>query len=155
MNDSESQTSPSSPRHLDDLLTRPLDQRIREYRYRLAQTLIFGLPVIGLQYFGHSLGGAEAERWVGILQAILTGWILYVAAAGMAFEGLILLLRRRPMLDLLIASVAIGLYLASLASLVVLLTAGAPWFRPFVFHWGVITLAGWCAVRLLTIRTTR
>jgi cation transport ATPase len=138
--------------HLDELLARPRDQRIREYKYRLAQTLVFGLPVIFLQYVGPSLGGVEAERWVAILQAVLTGWITYVGAAGMAFEGALLLWRRRPTLELLVAFAAVAMFLASLASLLVLLFTGEPWFRPLLFHGVVIVLAAWCGGRLVRLR---
>src|SRR5688572_5630049 len=80
--------------NLETMLSRPLDQRVREHKYRFAQAAVFGLPVLGLQYFGHKLGGPEAGKWVGLLQALLAGWVMYVGAAGMLFEG-ILLLRRR------------------------------------------------------------
>src|SRR5439155_14755490 len=75
------------------LLARPDEQRFREYKYRCAQAIIFGIPVIALQLFGRSLGGPEAPRWIAILQALLSGWVVYVAAAGMIFEGLILIPR--------------------------------------------------------------
>src|SRR5437867_3364487 len=79
---------------LQSVLSRPPQERQREHRYRFAQTLIFGLPVLALQWFGRRLGGEEQDRWIGLLQALLTGWIVYVGAAGLAFEGLLLLRRR-------------------------------------------------------------
>jgi cation transport ATPase len=137
---------------IDDLLARPFDQRIREYKYRLAQTLVFGLPVIGLQYFGQRLGGAEAQRWVGVLQVVLTGWIVYVGAAGMLFEGAILLWRRRLTVELLVAVAAVSMFLYSAASVTGVLVRGELWYRPLVFHWVVIALAAWCAVKLMLAR---
>ena len=136
---------------LEDLLSRPLDQRIREYKYRLAQTLVFGLPVIFLQIFGRYLGGAESERWVGVLQAILTGWITYVGAAGMAFEGAILLSRRRPTVELLVATTAVGMFLFSAVAATGVIFRGEVWYRPLMFHWVVVLLAAWCALRLFAI----
>ena len=138
--------------HLDDLLSRPLDQRIREYRYRLAQTLVFGLPVIALQFFGRSLGGAEAERWVGALQAILTGWIVYVGAAGMLFEGTILLWQGRLTIELLVAITVVGLFLYSAIAVTGVIFRGELWYRPLLFHWVVALLALWCAWRLVELR---
>ena len=79
------------PEPLEQLLARPADQRLREYKYRCAQAIVFGLPVIGLQYLGPSIGGPEAPRWVAILQAALAGWVVYIGAAGMLFEGLLVL----------------------------------------------------------------
>ena len=64
---------------------------MREFQYRFAQATVFGLPVIALQICGPSLGGADAPRWVAILQILLCGWIVYVGAAGILFEGAILL----------------------------------------------------------------
>jgi cation transport ATPase len=95
------------------LLDRPASERAREYRYRFAQAAVFGLPVLALQYFGPTLGGREAGLWIGLFQAILTGWIVYVAAAGMWFEGL-LLLQRRLTADFIVATVAIIAFAASL-----------------------------------------
>src|SRR3954471_24338351 len=99
---------------LDELLARPAEQRLREYKYRCAQALIFGLPVLGLAVFGPSLGGPEAPRWIAILQALLTGWIVFVGAAGMLFERLVLLPRKGAHPELLVSLAAVALYLATL-----------------------------------------
>ena len=66
---------------LTALLARDDDQRLREYKYRFSQAAVFGLPVLALQGWGRSLGGPESERWVGVLQALLAGWVVYVGAA--------------------------------------------------------------------------
>jgi hypothetical protein len=146
------QSPPPSPeRHANDftaLLLRPADQRRREYQYRFGQSVVFGLPVLGLQWFGRSLGGPESDRWVAILQALLAGWVAYVAAAGMLFEGLVWLRRRRVTADLFPSAVAAGFYLASLIRLIAYALRGAagdfprPWF-----HWVVGLLIAWTAVR--------
>src|SRR5450432_15180 len=104
------QTDEQSPLRL--ALARPRDQRCREYKYRCAQAIIFGLPVVALQYFGKSLGVTpqESSRWIAILQALLAGWVTYVAAAGMLFEGIILL-PQKFRADLLVAAIAIAFYL--------------------------------------------
>src|SRR5690349_16336516 len=100
---------------LESLLRRDPRERCREFRYRCAQTIVFGIPVLALHRFGRSLGGPEADRWVAILQALLTGWIVYIAAAGMLFEGLISLPRRGPSPDLFVALAAVVGYFSSLA----------------------------------------
>lgn len=120
-----------------DFLDRPGRQRALEYRYRFGQALVFGIPVWGLELFGHSLGGLESARWVGILQALLTGWIVYVGATGMLFEGLILVFRRRLIPDLPVAVAAVGLFAWSVARLAV-----AP-----LFHWCALLLAVWAGAR--------
>lgn len=122
-----------------DLLDRPPDQRRREYQYRFAQAVVFGLPVLALQRFGHSLGGQEAGRWVAILQGLLAGWVVYIGAAGMLFESMVWLFRRRFTADLLPAAAAVLLYLLTLVRIA---TARPPWF-----HWAVVVIVAWTGVR--------
>jgi hypothetical protein len=105
---------------------------VREFRYRCAQSIIFGLPVLALQWFGPRLGGPEAPRWTAILQAMLTGWILYIAAAGMLLEGII---SRKHLGDTFVAVASICLYLLSLTGIVRL------------FHGVVLLLILWTALR--------
>jgi cation transport ATPase len=122
------------------VLDRPIEQRVREHKYRFAQTLVFGLPVIGLQYFGHRLGGPESARWVVIMQAILTGWILYIGATGMLSEGAMLFAKRRAITgDFLVANLAVAIFLISLVPRC-----------PRMFHIVVIVLAIWSGARWLT-----
>lgn len=126
------------------MLERPLDQRIREHQYRCAQTLVFGLPVIGLQYFGRQLGGPESTRWVTTMQVVLTGWILFIAATGMLTEGAMLLTARRKLsADLVIALIAIAVFLISCV----------PVF-PRMFHVVVIVLAIWSGARWFILKTS-
>ena len=99
-----------------DLLARPDEQRLREYKYRFSQSVVFGVPVIALQFFGARLGPVDSGRWVSLLQALLAGWIVYVNL-GMLFEG-ILLLRERVSADLIVAAIAVALYVASAISAV-------------------------------------
>jgi cation transport ATPase len=112
---------------------------------------VFGLPVLGLQWLGPRLGGGEhetADRWVPLLQALLAGWIGYVAAGGMLFDGALRLLGRRGFSgDLFIAVVAIAAYLISLASVVGVFVRGQILFRPLLFHVVVILLIGWSGWR--------
>jgi cation transport ATPase len=130
---------------IDALLRRPNSERAREYKYRFAQAAVFGLPAIALQVFGQSLGGPEAHRWVAVFQAVLTGWVVYVGAAGMLFEGLLRLSRRNLTADLLPALLVVSLYLVALYHAAISLrtnvaTAG-------LFHVPVLVLAPWVALR--------
>ena len=131
---------------LQSLLDRPQPHRTREYQYRFAQSVVFGLPVLALQLYGRSLGGPEAGRWVAILQALLAGWVVYVGAMGMLFEGLIWLARRRVTADLLPAAAAVLLYLLTLARLITAAFSGRPLPNPW-FHWAVLLLALWTGLR--------
>jgi cation transport ATPase len=113
---------------------------------------VFGTPVWALQWFGRELGGAEAQRWVQILQALLTGWVVYVAAAGMLFEGLVRLRRGRVSGDVLVAMTAVGMYVVSLLGTIALLfrgdaASGDVSRIPPLFHWVVLVLACWSAVQ--------
>ena len=133
---------------IDQLLARPPDQRRREYQYRFAQSVVFGLPVLALEWFGRSLGGAESDRWVAILQAALAGWVLYVGAAGMFFEGLLLLARVRLGADLLPAFVAGVLYVLGLVRATRSVVGNpADNGASFGFHWVVLVLIVWTGGR--------
>lgn len=131
---------------LDAMLARPIDQRLREYKYRFAQAVVFGLPVLVLQYFGDSLGGPEARKWVGLFQALLAGWVMYVGAAGMLFEG-ILLLRRRLTLELLVALLAVGLYLAGIPAVVQALVVHDAPRHAVWFHLSVMLVVLWTGIQ--------
>ena len=150
---SESAALRESPRHptpsaFHTLLHRPADQRRREYQYRFAQSVVFGLPVLALQWFGRSLGGAESGRWVATLQALLSGWVVYVGATGMLFEGLVWLGRRRLTADLLPASAVVALYVLTLARLAAHALSSAPRAFPSTwFHAAVLLLMLWTGVR--------
>lgn len=129
------------PTAIEQLLARPVEQRLREYKYRCAQAIVFGLPVIFLHFGGHRLGGPEAQRWSQLFQALLAGWVMYVGAAGMLFEGL-LVLPRRVTGDLLVAGAALALYLVSASSMACLLFTGACGV-PSLFYLSVILLMFW------------
>ena len=131
---------------LDALLDRPADQRRREYQYRFAQSVVFGLPVLALQWFGRSLGGAEAARWVAVLQAALAGWVVYVGAAGMLFESLLRLGRRQVAADLVPSAAAVALFAVG-AWHAALLVADAAAHPAQTFHWSVLLLIGWTGMR--------
>jgi cation transport ATPase len=146
----QSQSPPPSPvtaQPIHQLLARPDSDRAREHRYRFGQAVVFGLPVIALELWGHGLGGREAGWWVGVLQALLSGWVVYVAATGMLFEGLLLLhARSRWTGGLLVGAAAAVLYMLSVIPLVRLLL-GSHTFVGMMFHWVVAILAGWSALQ--------
>jgi hypothetical protein len=120
-------------------------ERAREYRYRFGQSVVFGLPVVALQIWGPALGARDAPRWAGVLQALLSGWVLHVGAGGMLFEGLVLLhARRRGTGGLVVATVAVALYVFSAIQLGRLIFTDAAGARP-AFHAVVVLIAAWSA----------
>ena len=143
---SSSSTAPPPP-SVEQLLARPPAERAREFKYRFAQSLVFGLPVAALHWLGPMLGGAEAPKWTGLFQTLLAGWVMYVAAAGMIFEGALLLVRGRLTLDFVVAMVAAIAYLLGAAGWLSLLISGATSRTPVPFHFSVTLLAAWCGVR--------
>jgi cation transport ATPase len=127
---------------------RPLEQRTREHKYRFAQTLVFGLPVIGLQYFGNRLGGPESSRAVAVIEFVLTGWILAIGATGMLSEGVMLLIARRKISgDFLVGAGTVILFAFSCISAVALFFKSDA--GPGLFHVVVIVLAVWSAIQWL------
>lgn len=131
---------------IENLLNRPAELRLREYKYRFSQSLVFGLPVVALQYWGRALGPVDSDRWVSLLQAVLAGWVLYVNL-GMLFEGA-LLLRQRITSDFVVASIAALLYVASLISAVHGIVVSRLWY-PLMFHVAVMVLATWTGLQWL------
>ena len=131
---------------IDNLLSRAPDQRLREYKYRFGQSVVFGLPVIALQMYGRALGPTDSERWVSLLQALLAGWVLYVNL-GMLFEGILLLPARRVTGDFIVTILAVALYAASLISAAHGVVTSRLLFRPLLFHVVVVVLAAWTGWR--------
>ena len=147
-NDVPLSSEPGPSALVEQLLSRPAEQRLREYKYRCAQSIVFGIPVLFLEYFGASLGGPESRRWVAVMQALLAGWVIYVGATGMLFEGLILAVgRRRVTVDLLVSVVAVSLYCYSLVATLGVVTAGNVLYEPLLFHVSVALVAGWTGWR--------
>jgi cation transport ATPase len=147
---SSSESHLDSPASLQQLLDRPLEQRVREFKYRFAQAMVFGLPVVALQLYGRSLGGSpqEAQRWVALLQALLAGWVTYVAAMGMLVEGVFLLgATRRIAIDLPASLLGVLMYLYSAIATCGIFFTGHPLYGPMLFHWAVVLLAVWSGAR--------
>src|SRR5689334_17265019 len=115
---------------IEHLLDRPPAERCREYRYRFAQSVVFGIPVIGLALFGPSLGGPEAGRWIGLLQLLLAGWVIYVGGLAMLIEAL---LRRRVTVDAFIAALACAVYLLGAGGVIYLFATGRSHHEQWVF----------------------
>jgi hypothetical protein len=140
------------------LLDRPDTQRLQEFKYRLGQAAVFGLPVLALEGFGRSLGGVDSDRWVFLLQSLLAGWVVYVAAAGMLAEAILLLAGRRlcghVFANGLVAVLALLAYLLGLVwGIASLARNGGIWlhWRGF-FSWAVVIVAAWSAIQLWRMR---
>jgi hypothetical protein len=141
-------TAPPDPLDaINRLLARPLADRVREHKYRFAQSVVFGLPVVALQLFGGRLGGVSSGTWVGLLQALLAGWVMYVGAAAMLFESVLLLRRGRPTADGLVAFLAIALYGAGFAAWLGIVLGAAP---PVAERARALGLMAWAAVLTAT-----
>lgn len=135
----------TSSARLQELLARGDEERLREFKYRFGQSIVFGTPVIALQLWGANLGPTDSERWVSLLQAILCGWVVYVNL-GMLVEGV---LARRAWLraDFVVALLAVLVYLYSAISAIRGIVTAHLWYRPLLFHVCVIVLAMWSAIR--------
>ena len=139
---------PPIPASVEQVLARPPGERVREFKYRFAQSLVFGLPVLALHWLGPALGGTEAPRWTGLFQTLLAGWVIYVAAAGMIFEGALLLVRRKVLTpDAVVASIAVALYGLGVVAWAMLLIPGVTSRWPMPFHYSIMLLIAWCGLR--------
>ena len=126
---------------IQQLIARPDEQRLREHKYRFAQTVVFGLPVLALQRWGSILGPIDSIRWASVLEALLTGWIIYVNF-GMIIEGLVVR-RWSVILDFVVASIALALYAWSLTAVIHVLARGTIWPSPLLFHICILLLMLW------------
>ena len=139
---------PPSLTSVEQVLARPPGERVREFKYRFAQSLVFGLPVLALHWLGPALGGAEAPRWTGLFQTLLAGWVMYVAAVGMIFEGALLLVRRKVVTpDSVVAAIALAIYGVGVVAWAMLLIPGVTSRLPMPFHYSVMLLTAWCGGR--------
>ena len=153
-------SSPVAPDSVPSLLDRTESERLLEFKYRFGQSAVFGLPVVALELAGRSLGGAEADRWVTLFQALLAGWVVYVAATGMAIEGVVLVLARRRssawlLADLFVACVSVLLYVVSVLRLLPLLAGRSIAGRwPTLFAAVMVLLAAWSCLRWWAIKNS-
>jgi cation transport ATPase len=132
--------------HLAELLARPTQQRLLEFKYRFGQSVVFGLPVLFLQQYGAALGPADHERWVSLLQALLAGWVLYVNL-GMLAEGGLMFRQRGVTADFVVAAAAALLYVYSLISAVHGIVTARLLYRPLLFGAMAALLMVWDGVR--------
>ena len=132
------------PDPIQTILNRPTAERLREYKYRFAQSTVFGLPVIALHYFGPSLGGPEAGRWIGMLQMLLAGWVMYVGVIGMVVEGI---LRRKITADALVGCAAVLAYSVCAVAVIRLFITGRTSAIQDSFHAAVPIAIGWSAIQ--------
>jgi hypothetical protein len=139
---------------LESLLDRPPADRLREWKYRCAQSFVFGLPILALQCFGYQLGGPEAGRWIGLLQTLLGGWVVYIGAVAVFVEGLLLLSQSKITLSLILSALAIALYLLSVIAWAAILLQGRPWPAAPRFDLSVTIILFWSALQWARLSRT-
>jgi cation transport ATPase len=103
---------------LSDLTNRSQTERLREFKYRFAQSAVFGLPVLALHFYGPFLGRAEAPRWIGFLEILLSGWVVWIGLFAMVVEALLI---KIPTFDSIIASIGLVAFLFAAISFIRLL----------------------------------
>ena len=136
-------------------MNRPVAERLREHKYRFAQCTVFGLPVLALHFFGARLGGPESSRWIGLMQALLAGWCLYLAALPILSESLMLMAMGKAKVELLVSVAAMILYVVGVVGWIFTLRGRAS-LMPGAFALVVVILILWSGVHWLRLsrRTT-
>jgi cation transport ATPase len=134
---------------LHQLLDRPAAERCREYRYRFGQSIVFGLPVIALGLFGPVVGGPESGRWIGLLQLLLGGWVIYIGALALLIDAI---LRRRVTADALVAALSLLLYLLGAAGVIYLFVTARSHQQRWAFAVEVAVLCAWNGAQWLRHR---
>lgn len=106
--------------------------------------------MLALQAFGRGLGGPESARWVALFQALLTGWVVYVGAGGLLYDGIAALAGHgRVAASLLVGLVAAVLYLFSLWRSVATFASGA---APHTcYHLVILLIAAWSGINWLRL----
>jgi len=138
----------ATPPDIQTILNRPAAERLREHNYRFAQCLIFGIPVLALQYLGPKLGGSDAPRWTGLLQTLLAGWTVYIGAVPLLAEGFVLMAHRQFKIDAVIAGCAALLYIVGVAGWIMTLRGRAAFFAG-AFGLSVVVVILWSGVQRL------
>jgi cation transport ATPase len=131
---------------IHSILNRPISERIREHKYRFAQCMVFGLPVMALYFFGPRLGGPETGRWIGLLQLLLGGWCLYIGALPLLSEGAMLLAMGKFRFDLLVGLAAAIVYVVGAVGWIFILRGERP-PMPSAFAITVVVLIVWSGVQ--------
>ena len=108
--------------------------------------MVFGLPVLALQLFGLKLGGPEASRWIGLMQALLCGWCIYLAALPMLSESVMLIGLGKVRIELLISLAAIILYGVGVVGWIFTLRGRAA-LLPSAFAAAVVLMILWSGVQ--------
>jgi len=127
------------------------DRLAREYKARLAQAIMFGLPAIVLHYVGPLLspgGGQSAAglRFPWLFEMLLVGWMCYVAAWPIIWQGVASLIHLRATSDLLTTCIIFASFAPSAIGALSMLFTNEPWFgSPHagegpVFHATVLTV---------------
>jgi cation transport ATPase len=124
---------------------------LREHKYRFAQCVVFGIPVIALYFWGPKLGGSDSARWTGLLQSLLSGWIVYLGAVPLIAEGFLLIAHRQFKFELLVALGALLLYIIGVVGWAMTLRGRAAPF-PSAFSCSVVILVLWSGVQWLRLR---
>ncbi len=117
------------------------DQMKREYRARFAQSLVFGLPALVVHYLepilaggGGRSAGSLAFPW--LLQLVLVGWAIWVAALPIIWQGIWSLIHLRPTADLLTTAIVLLAYIPSAFGVASMLFINEPWFGVAARHTG-------------------
>ena len=139
-------TPPTLPRpKIETSDAQDVIERRRQWKYRFAQSLIFGLPIVALHFIGPKLGGPEAPRSVALFEALLAGWVLYVGALGMIGDALV---RRGITADGLVALVAMGIYVVGVWRLIASVNEKTPGLSRGFLASAVLIIV-WSAIRLV------
>lgn len=108
-------------------------QMVYEYRTRLAQAVMFGLPAIVIHYLAPVLasgGGrsAAAMAYPWLFEMALVGWALWVGGLPILWQGFTSLIHLRATFDLWVTLTVLLAFIPSVFGVVSLLWTSEPWF---------------------------
>jgi len=117
-----------------------------EYKARVAQLLMFGLPAAAVHYLSPMLaaGGGEPRSMLypWLFEALLVGWVAIAAAWPVLYQGLLSAMHVRMTCDLLSTALVAAAWLPSVFGTISLLWTDAPWFGDApMYHAALYTIA--------------
>lgn len=127
---------------------------VYEYKSRFATAVVFGLPALGLHYWGPVLAGGGrapgAMVYPWLLEMLLTGWACVAGGWPILWQGALAARYLRATGDLLTSAIVLGAFVPSAVGVLSLAGVERPWFEAEwagggpAFHAAVLAL--WLAV---------
>ncbi len=117
----------------DNDLTLLREEAARQWKGRLAQALVYGLPAVALHYVAPILaeaGGSRKFLYPWFFEMLLAGWVCVVGAWPVLWQGALSLAHLRMTAELFFTAVLLGAFVPSAVGVATIVVRAEPWFSP-------------------------